>query len=396
MVKNNNKIYLDYAATTPVDKQVLEEMMPYFSENFGNPSSIHTFGQKAIRAIDDSREKVAELLNCSSSEIIFTGSATEANNLAIRGIVESHTKEMKDKPHIITSPIEHDAVLELCKKLEKERKAEVTYLSVDKEGFVSLEELKNSIQENTLLVSIIYANNEIGTIQPIDKIGKAIKEINSSRKRKVYFHTDAVQAVNYLNCNVEELGVDLLTLSGHKIYGPKGVGALYVNSGTRLKPLLSGGGQENGIRPGTHNTPAIVGLGKAIENVGKEKEIQHIQKLRDQLIEGILENIPNAKLNGPRENRLPNNANISISGAEGESLIMSLDQKGIAASTGSACSSKNLEPSHVLIALGLSPKQAHGSIRFSLGKYTTQQEIEKVIEVLPQIVERLRKISPFD
>lgn len=388
------KIYLDYAATTPLAPEVLREMLPYLKKDFGNPSSIHSFGQIAQEGLDKARERVASFLNCSVSEIFFTGSATEANNLAIQGLIKASQKR-EIKPHILTTQIEHHAVLEPCKELEKQG-VEITYLGVDKEGLVKISALEKAIRQNTVLVSIIYANNEIGTIQPIAEIGKLLQTIHYKLQTKIYFQTDAVQAVNYLDCDVEKLGVDLLTLSAHKIYGPKGVGALYIKQGTPISPLIYGGGQESGLRSGTENVAGIVGLGKAIKEVEKsKKDIKRIEKLRNKLIDGILKNIPQAKLNGSRECRLPNNVNVSIPGAEGESMVIALDQEGIAVSTGSACSSRSLEPSHVLLALGLSPKEAHGSLRFSLGKYTREEEINKVLEVLPKIVQRLRKISGY-
>ncbi len=388
------KIYLDYAATTPLALEVLREMLPYLKKDFGNPSSIHTLGQIAQEGLDKARERVANFLNCSISEIFFTGSATEANNLAIFGLIKSSQKRGV-KPHIITTQIEHHAVLEPCKELKKQG-VEITYLEVNKEGLVKISALEKAIKENTVLVSIIYANNEIGTIQPIVEIGKLLQITNSKLKTKIYFHTDAVQAVNYLDCDVEKLGVDLLTLSAHKIYGPKGVGALYIKQGSPISPLIYGGGHESGLRSGTENVAGIAGLGKAIEEIEKsKKDIKRIEKLRNKLIDNILKNIPKAKLNGSREHRLANNVNVSIPGAEGESMVIALDQKGIAVSTGSACSSRSLKPSHVLLALGLLPKEAHGSLRFSLGKYTQEEDINKVLAVLPKIVQRLRKISPF-
>lgn len=388
------KIYLDYAATTPLSPEVLREMLPYLKKDFGNPSSIHTLGQIAQEGLDRARERVANFLNCSISEIFFTGSATEANNLAIFGLIKAFQKE-GIKPHIITTQIEHHAVLEPCKELEKQG-VEITYLEVNKEGLVKLSALEKAIKQNTVLVSIIYANNEIGTIQPIAEIGKLLQITNSKLKNKIYFHTDAVQAVNYLDCDVEKLGVNLLTLSAHKIYGPKGVGVLYIKQGTLISPLIYGGGHESGLRSGTENVAGIVGLGKAIEEVKKsKKDIKRIEKLRNKLIDNILKNIPKAKLNGSREHRLANNVNVSIPGAEGESMVIALDQEGIAVSTGSACSSRSLKPSHVLLALGLLPKEAHGSLRFSLGRYTQEEDINKVLAVLPKIVQRLRKISPF-
>lgn len=389
----SQKVYLDYAATTPIDEEVLKAMMPYLKKDFGNPSSLHSFGQETRAAIDQARKKVAKFLNCNESEIIFTGSATEANNLSIFGTVRSLQRKLP-KPHIITSTIEHHAVLHPFEKLEKEN-VEVTFIKPDKEGIISIKDIKKAIKENTVLISLMYANNEIGTIQPIQELGALIKQINKSREQKIYFHSDAVQAVNYLDCDVEKLGVDLLTISAHKIYGPKGVGALYVKEGTIIEPIIYGGGHEFGLRSGTENVAGIVGLGKAIELVKKHKEdIKRIQNLRDKIIKEVLK-IPNTRLNGSKEKRLPNNANISIAGVEGESLVIALDQENIAVSTGSACSSKDLRPSHVLLAIGLSPKEAHGSLRITLGRFTTEKEVNYFLKILPKVVKRLREISPF-
>lgn len=389
-----NRIYLDYAATTPVSCEVLEEMLPYLKKEYGNPSSIHQTGQTSRAAIDKAREILADFLNCSLSEVIFTGSATESDNIAILGAADFYLKQNK-KPHIITTKIEHPAVLESCKALEK-RGVEVDYLSVGEKGIVKIEDVEKLIKENTILVSVMYANNEIGTIQPIAEIGKLLQTINCKLKTKILFHTDAVQAANFLNCDVKKLGVDLLTLSAHKIYGPKGVGVLYINQSAKIEPIIYGGHQEAALRPGTENTANIVGLGQAIEQV---KALKHqnieILKYRDKLIDGILDKIPNAQLNGSREKRLPNNVNVSFDGAEGEALVMALDQDGIAVSTGSACSSGSLEPSHVLLALGLNHARAHGSLRLTLGRETTGKEIDNVLDILPKVVSRLRQISGF-
>ena len=391
-------IYLDYAATTPLDYEVVEMILNSLKTEFGNPSSIYTLGQKALHSVDAARETLANFLGCKITEVIFTGSATEANNLAIFGVIRKKIFQRKNqKPHIITSQVEHSSVLEPCRILEKEG-LEVTYLPVNKEGLVNISDLEKAVKENTILISIMYANNEIGSIQPITEIGKLIKTINNQQStinnQHIYFHSDAVQAVNYLNCNVDFLGVDFLTLSSHKIYGPKGIGALFVKKGTGVEPLIFGGGHEFGFRSGTENVPCIAGFGKAIEKIKESKpEGEKIRKLRDKLIERVLKTIPESKFNGSLEKRLPNNANFSFKGIEGESLVIALDQEGIAASTGSACSQKILEPSHVLLALGLSPKEALSSLRLTLGKYTTEKEIDKVLEVLPKIIARLRKIS---
>lgn len=388
-----NKIYLDYAATTPLEIRVFKAMLPYLRKDFGNPSSFHCFGQKTRLAVEQAREKIADFLGCSAEEIIFTASATEANNLALRSCLTGNVKQ----GHIITSQIEHHSVLEVCRALEKEG-IEITYLPINKEGLIKISDLEKSLRPNTVLVSLIYANNEIGTIQPIVDIGRLLKKKNSNRKTKIYFHTDAVQAINYLDCRVDHLGVDFLVMSAHKIYGPKGVGALFVRQGTPINPLIFGGGQERGLRSGTENVAGIVGLGAAIEEVKNPQiKIQNIKirQLRDKLIKGILNRIPEAKLNGSLTERLPNNLNFSFKGTEGEAIMMALDQKGIAVSTGSACSTRDLAPSHVLLALGLSEEEAHSSLRITLGKYTNQKEIEKFLKVLPPIIEKLRKISGY-
>lgn len=384
------KIYLDYAATTPCDPKVLRAMLPYFKKDFGNPSSIHQTGQKAAMAVDEARKDVADFLGCSLPEVVFTGSATEANNLAIFGTVKA---SKAGRPHIITTRIEHHAVLEPFEALEKQG-AEVTYLPVDGDGLVRLSDIKKALKKQTVLVSIMYANNEIGTVQPIAEISRLIKKTNP----QTVFHTDAVQAVNFLECDVKKLGVDLLTMSGHKIYGPKGVGALFVRKGVDIVPLIYGGGHEAGFRSGTENVAGIVGLAAALKEVQDPKIKIHnikIKQLRDKAIKTILKSIGGTRLNGSKDHRLPNNINISFAGTEGEALVISLDQKGIAVSTGSACSSKILEPSHVLKGLGLSDEEAHSSLRISLGRLTTQKEIEKLCRVLPPIVQRLRKISGY-
>lgn len=374
------QIYLDYAATTPLDSRVLKTMLPYLKDKYGNPSSIHSFGQEAAQAVDKARIQVAKFLNCKPSEIVFTGSASESDNLAIRGLV-------KKGDHIITTKIEHKAVLETCKDLES-KGIKATYLSVKKEGLIDIKDLEKSIRPNTKLVSIMYANNETGAVQPIKKIKKLIKNI--------YFHTDAVQAGNWFKLDVNELGVDLLTLSGHKIYGPKGVGILYMRQGTPIKPIVTGGDHEWGLRAGTENVAAIAGLGTAIAMINEQRTAnsRKIEKLRSRLVRGVLK-ISGSKLNGPakKEDRLPNIANFSWNGVEGEGLVIALDQEGIAVSTGSACTSRELRPSHVLKAMGLSELQAHSSLRVSLGKHTTNQKIDYFLKALPKIIKRLRKIS---
>jgi cysteine desulfurase len=408
MDNNKRKIYLDYAATTPVDEAVFEAMKPYFCEKYGNASSAHFFGREARRAVEGSRQQVADFLGCEPKKIIFTSCATESNNLAIKGLVKKiketlrQAQGIKDfKPHIITTNIEHHCVLHTCESLEKDGLAEVTYLPVNQEGIVEVESVEKAIKDNTILVSVMYANNEIGTIQPIQEIGKVIKKINESKVQnlisKIYFHVDAVQAINYLDCSVEKLGVDLLSLSAHKFYGPKGVGALYVRKGTPIARIQDGGEQEFKLRAGTLNVSGIVGLGEAISRIkNQESRIKKILELRDKLVDGVLEKIPNSKLNGSREKRLPNNANFSFPGAEGEAILLALDMEGVAVSTGSACASENLNPSHVLTALGLGPEEAHSSIRMTLGKYTTESDVDYVLEILPKGVERLRKISGAD
>lgn len=381
------KAYFDHSATTPVDPAVLKAMQPYFSDDFGNASSIHSYGQKAMAAVDDAREKIADFLGCKTNEVFFTSGATESDNIVILGLA-------KPGDHIIISKIEHPAILEAAKEIAKNG-VEVTYLGVDKNGLVSANELKELIKDNTKLVSIMYVNNEIGTIQPIPEFGRIIKEINQSRKNKIYFHTDAVQAVNYCPMSVDELGVDLVSLSGHKIYGPKGIGILFRRNSTPIRPIQFGGHQEKGVRPGTLNTPGIVGIGKAIELINKNRsENEKIKELRDYLITGILNAIPKSQINGDLEKRVPNNAHFSFYGVEGESLLLLLDQEGISASTGSACSSGSLEPSHVLMSLGMDPLLAHGSLRITLGKFNTKADIDYLINSLPAIVERLRKMSP--
>ncbi|MFA5021457.1 MAG: aminotransferase class V-fold PLP-dependent enzyme [Patescibacteria group bacterium] len=387
---SSQKIYFDHSATTPVDREVLKAMTPFFTEVFGNASSIHAFGQQAIKAVDDSREKIADFLGCKTNEVIFTSGASESDNIVILGLA-------KPRQHIITSKIEHPAILEPCREMEKQG-VEVTYLDVNKKGLVELESVKKAIKENTKLISIMYVNNEIGTIQPISEIGKLIKKENRERKseNRIYFHTDAVQATNYCEMNVDQLGVDLVSISGHKIYAPKGIGALYKRAGTPIRPIQFGGHQEYGIRPGTLNVPGIVGLGKAVELISQSKnDNEKIKKLRDKLIAGILAKIPNAIVNGDLEKRVPANAHFSFKGVEGESMLLLLDQEGIAVSTGSACSSGSLEPSAVLMALGMDPLLAHGSLRITLGKFNTEKEIDCLLEKLPPIIEKLRKISPI-
>jgi len=379
-------IYLDNAATTPVDPGVIEAMLPYFRDTFGNPSSIHSFGQKARAAVEDAREKVASFLGAKPAEIIFTSGGTESDNFAIKGIAYANRKKGN---HIITSAIEHHAVMEPCHFLEREG-FEVTFLPVDSHGLVDPQDVTRAITGRTILVSIMHANNEIGTLQPIAEIGKI------ARERGVCFHTDAVQTFGHIPFTVGDLNADLLSLSAHKLYGPKGVGALFVRQGTRLEPHMHGGEQEGKRRASTHNVPGIVGLAKAVKlaEMTMAEEETRITGLRNRLIRGIFDRIDRVRLNGHPEKRLANNVNVSMEYCEGEAMILSLDLMGIACSTGSACSSTSVEPSHVLRAVGLSVDQTRGSLRFSLGRYTEENEIDQVIDVLPKIVKHLRAMSP--
>jgi len=380
------QLYMDYAATTPMDKRVLQAMRPYFSKKFGNASSIHQWGQEAKQALENSRQTLAEFINAADNEIIFTGSGSEANNLAIKGVAFANRSRGK---HIITSAVEHDAVLEPCEWLKKQG-FEVSVLHVDKFGLVDPAAVEDAIRDDTILVSVMHANNEIGTIQPIAEIGKICKQ------HDVYFHTDAVQSFGKLPIDVKKLNVDLLTASAHKLYGPKGVGCLYVRNGVKLEPLIHGGGHEFGLRSSTENISGIVGFAKAVELRKKEMhaEAKRLTKLRDLLIKNILK-IDNSRLNGHPKLRLPNNANFAFKFIEGEALVLYLSMQGIAASTGSACSSASLEPSHVLLAIGMKPEEAHGSLRLTLGKFNTAADVKYVIKVLPEQVEKLRAISPF-
>jgi cysteine desulfurase len=390
------KIYLDHAATTPVDKKVLNAMLPYFSQKFGNASSLHKLGADANDAVEKARAKVADFFSAKPNEIVFTSGATESNNWALKGITKAYREKTGKIPHIITTQFEHSCILESCKALEKNKKAEVTYLPVHKDGVIKIEDLKRTIKPNTILVSVMYVNNEIGTLQPIAQIGKMIKKINKLKARsyKLLFHTDATQAISYFDCNVDRLGVDLLSMSAHKIYGPKGVGILYVRKGTPIRRKQDGGAQEFGLRAGTLNTPGIVGLGRAISAIKSQETVnKKIKKLRDYLIEKILGEIPDVRLNGSRTKRSPSNANFSFLNVEGESLLIMLDAKGIFVSTGSACSSGSLAPSHVLLSLGLKPQETHGSLRLTLGKNTTKIEIDYAVKTISESVAKLRKVS---
>ena len=380
-------IYMDNAATTKVKKEVLDAMMPYFTEKYGNPSSVYSLGSASKIAVEKAREQVANALGADKKEIFFTGGGSESDNWAIKGIALKH----RDKGnHIITTKIEHHAILHTCEYLQKHG-FDVTYLDVDKDGKIDLEQLKDSITDKTILVSIMFANNEIGTIQPIKKIGEICKE------KKIYFHTDAVQAVGNIKIDVKEMNIDLLSLSAHKLYGPKGVGVLYIKQGIKIDSLIAGGGQERNKRAGTENVPGIVGLGKAIELAYEnlDENNKKLIELRERLITKIQENIKHTKLNGHRTDRLPGNVNFCFEYIEGESLLLSLDIEGIAASSGSACTSGTLDPSHVLLAIGLPHEIAHGSLRLSLGSFNTEEEVDYVVEKLVEIVDRLRKMSPL-
>jgi cysteine desulfurase len=388
MATTMKRIYLDYNATTPVDPQVLEAMLPYFSGEFGNASSIHTFGQQARGAVETAREQVAALLDARPQEIVFTSGGTEADNHAIFGVVRAAQAETS-APHVITTAIEHEAVLNTCQALEKEGIA-ITFLPVSHEGLIDLAGLRSAIRPETVLITVMHANNEIGSVQPLEQIGEVAAE------HEVYFHTDAVQSVGKLPVGVKTSRLDLLSLSGHKIYGPKGVGALYVKSGTQLRQLLYGGHHQRGFRPGTENVAAIVGLGKAAEmaRAGLDSQRERIGSLRDRFEAGILAQIPDCMVNGAGGPRTPNTSNITFAGIEGEALVIALDLRGLACSTGAACSSGAVRPSHVLTAIGLSAADAHATIRFSLGRCTTEKEIDEALEIVPAAVEQLRRLSP--
>ena len=380
-------IYMDNAATTAVKPEVLEAMMPYFTDIAGNPSSIHRAGRDARRAVEHAREQVATALGCEKSEVYFTAGGSESDNWAIKGAAIALQKKGR---HIITSSIEHHAVLHTCEFLEKNG-FEVTYLPVDSEGFVRVEDVKNAIREDTILISIMMANTEIGTIEPIAEIARVAHE------HGVLMHTDAVQAVGAIPVNVRELDVDMLSLSGHKFYGPKGIGALYIRKGVKIENLIHGGAQERSKRAGTENLASVVGLGKAIElaTANLPGHMQRLSAMRDRLIDGVLSTIPYCRLNGPRENRLPGNVNISVEYIEGEALLLRLDLAGIAGSSGSACTSGSLDPSHVLLAIGLKHEVAHGSLRLSLGDFNKESDVDAVLARLPEIVQTLRDMSPM-
>lgn len=381
------RVYLDHSATTPVRTEVATAIVEYMTAKYGNPSSIHSFGREAKAAIEKARTQVAELIKAKPEEIIFTGGGTEADNMAITGVARAYRARGR---HIITSAVEHHAVLDACKALEKEG-FDVTVLPVDEYGLVRVEDLRNAITGETILITIMHVNNEVGTIEPVEEIGRI------AREKGIVFHTDAVQSVGKVPIDVDKMKIDLLSGSGHKIYGPKGVGFLYVRSGVRLEPLFFGGGQEKKRRPGTENVAGIVGLGLACELAGQEmdKEMARQLILRDKLIKGLMESIPNIRLNGHPHKRIASNINISFEYVEGESLLLSLDLQGIAASSGSACTSGSLEPSHVLTAMGICHETAHGSVRMTLGRDTSDEEIEHVLKTFPPIVERLRMMSPL-
>ena len=380
-------IYLDNAATTQVKQEVLDEMLPYFRDNFSNPSAVYSFAQEGKKSVDYARKQSADLIGAKPEEIYFTAGGSESDNWALKGAAEAYASKGK---HIITSKIEHHAILHTCEYLEK-RGYEVTYLDVDSDGKVKLEDLKNAIRENTILISIMTANNEIGTIQPISEIGKIAHE------NGILFHTDAVQAYGHIPINVDEMNIDMLSASGHKLGGPKGIGLLYIRKGVKIKSFVHGGAQERSRRAGTHNTPGIVGIGTAASLAGKymNENIEKETKLRDYLIDRVLNEIPYSRLNGHRTDRLPGNANFCFRFIEGESLLILLDQLGVCASSGSACTSGSLDPSHVLLAIGLPHEIAHGSLRLSLSEETTKEEIDYVIDELKKIVERLRTMSPL-
>ncbi|MCM8710455.1 cysteine desulfurase NifS [Clostridium sp. SYSU_GA19001] len=383
----NKPIYMDYAATTFVKPEVLEEMLPYFTEHFGNPSSIYALSRETKKAIDKARDRVAKAINAESNEIYFTGGGSEADNWALKGVAFANKNKGN---HIITTKIEHHAILHACEYLQKNG-FEVTYLPVDEYGFVKIEDLKKAITDKTILISIMFANNEIGTIQPIKEIGKLCRD------RKILFHTDAVQAIGNIPVDVKDMNIDLMSMAAHKIYGPKGTGALYIRRGVKIDNLIHGGGQERARRAGTENVAGIVGFGKACElaTADMEKHAERLIKLRDRLINGLLK-IPYSRLNGPyKEGRLPGNVNICFKFIEGEAILLLLDSMGICASSGSACTSGSLDPSHVLLAIGLPHEIAHGSLRLSLGDKNTEEEVDYVIETVEKVVFRLREMSPL-
>jgi cysteine desulfurase len=380
------RVYLDYNATTPVEPEVLDAMLPYLSAEFGNAASIHSFGQRARAAVETARESVAALVGARPQEIVFTSGGTESDNHAIFGIVEAAGGHDK---HVITTPIEHEAVLNTCQALEKQG-VSVTYLSVDRDGLIDLEALRRAVRPETVLITIMHANNELGTVQPLEEIGRIAAEAD------VYLHTDAVQSAGKLPIEVKKMGVDLLSLSGHKFYAPQGIGALYIKGGTRLRQLLYGGHHQRGFRPGTENVAGIVGLGKSagMARTALAQDAKRISALRDNLEHGLLARVPDSSVNGGHAPRTPNTTNLLFPGLEGEALVIALDLKGLACSTGAACSSGALEPSHVLTAIGLPPEDARASLRFSLGRHTTAEDIDFALQVVPAAVAQLRELSP--
>jgi cysteine desulfurase len=390
-----NRVYLDHNATTAVEPEVLDAMLPYLSGEYGNAASIHTFGQRARAAVETAREQVASLIGARPQEIVFTSGGTEADNHAIFGVAQPFWAALRaaggaaGSKHVITTAIEHEAVLNTCQAVEKQGVA-VTYLPVNREGLVSVEALRQAIREDTVLITVMHANNELGTVQPLEEIGRIAADAD------VYFHTDGVQSAGKLPIDVNALRLDLLSLSGHKFYAPKGVGALYIRGGTRLQQLLYGGHHQRGFRPGTENVAGIVGLGKAAEIARKSlaQDASRISALRDRLEQGLLSRVPCSQVNGGRAPRTPNTTNITFPGIEGEALVIALDLKGLACSTGAACSSGAVEPSHVLTAVGLSPEEARASLRFSLGRHTTSADIDFALKIVPAAVEQLRELSP--
>lgn len=380
-------IYFDNAATTKPRKEVIDKMLPFITDNYGNPSSIYKIARENKNAVDEARENIAKAINSQTNEIYFTAGGSESDNWALKGVADSYSSKGK---HIITTAIEHHAILHTCEFLES-KGFEVTYLPVDEYGIISLEDLKNAIREDTILISVMFANNEIGSIQPIAEIGKIAKE------KGIVFHTDAVQALGHVSIDVEAMNIDLLSASGHKLYGPKGIGMLYIRKGIKIKPLIHGGAQERNRRAGTENVPGIVGIGEAVRLASAElkDESSRLIALRDKLINGILSSIPYSRLNGHPTNRLPGNVNISFEFIEGESMLLLLDMKGVCASSGSACTSGSLDPSHVLLAIGLPHEKAHGSLRLTLGHFNTEEDVDYILNELPPIVARLREMSPL-
>ena len=387
------RVYLDYNATTPVEPEVLDAMLPYFSAEFGNASSIHNFGQQARAAVETAREQVAALIGARAQEIFFTSGGTESDNHAIFGIVSlsfpSSLSSTSCRSHIITSLVEHEAVLNACQALEKQGVG-VSYLPVDQDGLIDPQDLQAALRKETMLITIMHANNELGTVQPLEEIGRVAKQAD------VYFHSDAVQSAGKIPIDVNQLQLDLLSLSGHKLYAPKGIGALYVRGGTRLRQLLYGGHHQRGVRPGTENVAGIVGLGKAAEIARRSlaNDAKRLAALRDQLEHGLLNQVAYARINGARAVRTPNTANLVFPGVEGEALLIALDLKGLACSTGAACSSGAVEPSHVLTAIGLPAEEARASLRFSLGRHTTQADVDFALQIIPAVVAQLRQLSP--